>query len=89
LSLVRRILTEAARASAHTDPEREPVVMVTAFADFAVTVTVRFWVKDYTDVGLARNDVLEQAHERLREAGIELPSPPLARAREGELQARR
>lgn len=89
LSLVRRILTEAVRVSAHTDPEREPVVMVTAFADFAVTVTVRFWVKDYTDVGLARNDVLEQAHQRLREAGIELPSPPLARSREGELQARR
>lgn len=90
LALVRRILTEAVRASVHTDPEREPVVTVAAFADFAVTVVVRFWVKDYTEAGLARNDVLEQAHERLRQAGVELPSPPLARAaREGELQARR
>ena len=71
---------KAAKASVHTDPEREPVVTVAAFADFAVTVAVRFWVKDYTEVGLARNDVLEQAHERLRQAGIELPSLPLARA---------
>jgi small-conductance mechanosensitive channel len=78
------------RSSAHTDPEREPVVLVTAFGDYAVTVLVRFWVKDYMEAGQARNDVLEQAHERLRAAGIELPSPPPGRAfREGELQARR
>ncbi|HET8644025.1 MAG TPA: mechanosensitive ion channel family protein [Vicinamibacteria bacterium] len=90
LALVRRILGEAVLASAHTDHEREPAVMVTAFADFAISVLVRFWVKDYMDVGLARNDVFEQAHRRLREAGIELPTAPLARAaREGELQARR
>jgi MscS family membrane protein len=90
LTLVRRILAEAALSSAHTDREREPVALVTAFTDLAVTIMLKFWVKDYDDAGLARTEVLEQVHQRLREAGIEMPTTAATRlARDGALQARR
>ena len=91
LAVVRRILTEAALASAHTDHERAPVAMVNAFTEVGITVLLRFWVKDYNDMGLARTDVFEQIHHRLREAGVEIPTAAtLARAgRADELQARR
>jgi small-conductance mechanosensitive channel len=90
LALVRRILTEAALATPHTDRERAPQMLVTAFGEAGVNVLLRFWVKDYTDMGLARTDVFEEAYRRLREAGVELPATTVTRVvREGELQARR
>jgi MscS family membrane protein len=90
LAMVRRILTEAALASAYTDHERAPQVTVTAFGETGINVLLKFWVKDYTDMGLARTDVFEEAHRRLRESGVELPAATITRVvREGELQARR
>lgn len=87
LGRARRILSEAALASSYVDPEREPVVHITRFADYSITLALTFWVKDYQDLPLARTDVHEHVHRRLREAGIEMPSPPAMRL--GELQARR
>jgi MscS family membrane protein len=90
LALVRRILTEAALAGSHLDRDREPVALVTAFTDLAVAMMLKFWVKDYNDAGLARTEVLERVHDRLRQEGIEIPTTAVARApRAGELQARR
>jgi small-conductance mechanosensitive channel len=90
LAVVRRILTEAALASTHTDRERPPQMMVTAFGDAGVNVLLRFWVKDYSEMGQARTEVFEEAHRRLRESGIDIPAATLTRlVREGELQARR
>jgi MscS family membrane protein len=90
LALVRRILTESAQASAHVDRDREPVAQVTGFTDLAVAMTLKFWVNDFNDAGLARTEVLERVHDRLRQEGIEMPTTAAARAaRAGELQARR
>ena len=90
LALVRRILIEAAQAGSHVDPDREPLALVTGFTDLAVGVMLKFWVKDFNDAGLARTEVLERVHDRLRQEGIELPSLAVARAaRAAELQARR
>lgn len=90
LALVRRILTEAALASAYADRERPPQMLVTGFGEAGINVLLKFWVKDYTDMGLARTGVFEEAHRRLREAGVELPATSVMRVvREGELQGRR
>jgi MscS family membrane protein len=75
LSLVKRILREAALASEYVDPERPPLVLVARFADFFVGVQLVFWVRDYSEQGLARSQVHEEAYRRLREAGIEIPLP--------------
>ena len=75
LALARRVLREAAAASPHADPEREPVVHITRFADFAVSLTLTFWVADYRQQNEARTEALEEIDRRLREAGIEVPSP--------------
>jgi hypothetical protein len=52
---------------------------------------LKFWVKDYNDAGLARTEVLERVHDRLRQEGIEMPTTAAVTrgARAGELQARR
>jgi small-conductance mechanosensitive channel len=75
LAVVRRILKEAALSSALVDRAREPLVLVMRFADFAVSLTLIFWVKDYTEQGVARSEVHEEVYRRLREAGIEIPLP--------------
>jgi small-conductance mechanosensitive channel len=90
LALVRRILIESAQAGSHVDRDREPLALVTGFTDLAVGMMLKFWVNDFNDAGLARTEVLERVHDRLREAGVELPSLAVARAaRAAELQARR
>jgi small-conductance mechanosensitive channel len=90
LAVARRILAEAALASALTDRERAPVALVTGFTDIGVTLMLKFWVRHYDEVGLARTEVLEQVHRRLQEAGIEIPTASALRtAKAGELQARR
>ncbi len=71
----KRLMHAAALASPLLDPEREPVVMVTRFADFAVNLLLVFWVRDYMDLGLARGQVHEEIDRRFREAGIEIPFP--------------
>jgi small-conductance mechanosensitive channel len=75
LALVRRVLAEAALASEYTDRERAPVVLVTKFADFFVNVLLIFWVRDYTEQGLALSQVHEEIDRRFREAGVEIPFP--------------
>jgi len=89
LALSRRILAESARSSSLVDREKEAVVHIARFADLGVQLQLVFWVKDHQDLAAARTEVQEQAHRRLREAGIEIPSLPTARtARDAELQAR-
>jgi MscS family membrane protein len=75
LSLVRGLLAEAALASEHADRERAPEVLVTRFTDFAVTVMLVFWVRDYTKQGLAVSQVYEEIERRFRERGVEIPLP--------------
>ena len=77
LALARRLLSEAALASPHADKEREPVVFVTRFGDFAVGLQLNFWVTDYRDLNEARTDAHVEIDRRLREAGIEVPSPTM------------
>lgn len=75
LALAKRVLAEAALACGHVDRERAPLVLVTRFGDFAVSLRVIFWAKDYADQGLALSQVHEEIHRRLAEAGIEMPVP--------------
>jgi small-conductance mechanosensitive channel len=76
LERARRILVEAALASEHVDHEREPVALVTRFAEFSVVLRVVFWAADYTQQGLAVSQVHEEIYRRLRDAGIEIPLSP-------------
>jgi small-conductance mechanosensitive channel len=70
-----RILRESALASPHVDAERAPVALVTKFGEFAVSLLVVFWVRDYNEQGLASSEVHEQIYRRLAEARIEIPYP--------------
>jgi MscS family membrane protein len=75
LAQAKRILREAALASEYVDQERTPQVLVSRFADFSVNFQMVFWARDYTQQGLARSQVHEEAYRLLRGAGIEIPVP--------------
>lgn len=75
LARARAILREAVLAAPYVATEREPMVLVTRFGDFAVTVLVTFWAKDYREQGLALSAVHEEVYRRFAEAGIEIPFP--------------
>jgi small-conductance mechanosensitive channel len=83
LAQVRRILADAARASEHVDRDRDPVVLVTRFGDFAIAMRVVFWAKDYREQALAASQIHEEIYRRLREAGIEIPLPTSKVVQEG------
>jgi small-conductance mechanosensitive channel len=75
LRAARRILAEAALSSARVAQEREPMVLVTRFADSAVSLLLIFWTRDYTEQGLAATEVHEEIDRRFRSAGIRIPFP--------------
>jgi small-conductance mechanosensitive channel len=75
LAQAKRILREAALSSEYIDQERAPQVLVSRFADFSVNFQLVFWARDYTQQGLARSQVHEEAYRLLRGAGIEIPVP--------------
>ncbi len=73
IKLARRILLEIAEDSrVLRDPE--PVVVVTALGDNAVTLVLRVWAAT-ADVGAVTTDFMELAKERLMAAGIGIPFP--------------
>ncbi len=73
IKLARRILLEIAEDSrVLRDPE--PVVVVTALGDNAVTLVLRVWAAT-ADVGAVTADFMELAKERLMAAGIGIPFP--------------
>jgi small-conductance mechanosensitive channel len=75
LAQAKRILREAALSSEYVDQDRAPQVLVLRFADFSVNFQLIFWARDYTQQGLARSQVHEEAYRLLRGAGIEIPVP--------------
>jgi len=73
IKLARRILLEIAEDSrVLRDPE--PVVVVTALGDNAVTLVLRVWAAT-ADVGAVTADFMELAKERLMAAGVGIPFP--------------
>ena len=50
-------------------------MLVTRLTDLGVHLLLIFWVRDYTEQGLAQSEVHEQIERRFREAGVEMPSP--------------
>jgi MscS family membrane protein len=72
---VKDVLRSAALRSSHVDPDREPVVLITRFAESAVNFQVMFWARDYAEQGLARSEVYEAVHDGLAAAGIAIPLP--------------
>ncbi len=75
LAQAKRVLREAAAAAPKVDPALAPIVVVTRFAEYAVTLRVVFWARDYTEQALAASEVHEEIDRRFREAGIEIPFP--------------
>lgn len=75
LVAAKQLLAEAARATQYTSAETEPVVVVTQFADYGVTLRVVLQARDYTEAHLARSEVLEAIYRRFAEVGIEVPFP--------------
>ena len=73
IKLARRILLEIAEDSrVLRDPE--PVVVVTALGDNAVTLVLRVWAAT-ADVAAVTADFMELAKERLMAAGVGIPFP--------------
>jgi len=75
LAQAKGLLREAALSSEYVDRERAPQVLVSRFADFSVIFQLVFWARDYTQQGLARSQVHEEAYRLLRGTGIEIPVP--------------
>jgi MscS family membrane protein len=73
LEKVKDVLRAAALRSPRVDPDREPVVLITRFAESAVNFQVMFWARDYAEQGLARSEVYEAVHDGLAAAGIAIP----------------
>jgi MscS family membrane protein len=80
LARVKEVLKKATLASPHVDPDREPVVQIARFGDFAVHFVVVFWARDYLHQAPARSDVAEAVYSSLAAAGIEIPQLPRAGA---------
>ena len=77
---VKAVLREAVLQSPDVDREREPVVHIARFGDFAVHFLVVFWATDYLRQAAARTAVAEAAYRGLAAAGIAMPQvPPAAR----------
>ena len=55
------------------DAGREPVVLVTRFGDSGVGLQLVFWVRDYTEQGLAQSEVLRGDRAALPRGGLALP----------------
>ena len=75
LEQARRLLAEAALSSDKVDSQRPPVVLVARFGDFAVSLLLVFWARDYTEQGLASSEVHEAVYRSFAAAGIEIPYP--------------
>ncbi len=75
VGLARRLLIESAMASARVDPNRPPSALITNLGSSGVQLTLIFWVRDYLEQGLAKDEVCESALDRLSEAGIDLAVP--------------
>jgi small-conductance mechanosensitive channel len=75
---VKAILRDAVLQSPDVDREREPVVLIARFGDFAVHFLVVFWAADYLRQAVARTAVAEAAYRGLAAAGIAMPQVPLA-----------
>ena len=73
-ALVRRLLEEAVRAAESVDRDTPPRVLLSRFGDLALYYTIVFRARDYTEQAQARSEVLEEAHRRLGEAGVEIPT---------------
>jgi MscS family membrane protein len=79
----KEILVAAARGSGRVESDRPPVAVVQRLSDLGVQLTLTFWVRDYTEQGLTRDEVATTALRLFGERGIEIarlptPRPPSA-----------
>lgn len=56
-------------------PDSEPVVRYHTFADLGIRLDVVVRVKQFTDQGLVRHEIIKALQKRFAEEGIEIPSP--------------
>jgi MscS family membrane protein len=75
LSRTKEVLRQAALSTPRVDPDREPAVLITRFADYTVNFLVVFWARDYAEQGLARSEVHQAIYDGLAAAGIQIPLP--------------
>jgi len=69
--------------------EPEPSAWFVGFGDSALAFELRAWIASPDDMLVAREDLLQQVHVRLREAGIEIAFPQRdLHLRSGELTVR-
>ena len=76
---VKSVLREAVLEAPHVDRDREPVVQIARFGDFAVHFLVVFWTTDFLQQAAARTAVAEAAYRGLAAAGVAMPQVPVAR----------
>ena len=69
-----QVIDEVLKANARVVRDPEPVVRVTALADFSVNIAVRPWAQ-VVDAGIAASELNRAILERFRASGIQIPFP--------------
>jgi small-conductance mechanosensitive channel len=72
----KKLMLEAAAATARVLREPEPVCLLTGFGDNALNLELRVWINDpQNGLGPVKSNLLEDVLQRFNENGIELPYP--------------
>jgi potassium efflux system protein len=77
MALVRRTLERVAREMDWRDPDKEPLVLMTEFADSAVEFEVSVWIDDPWQLRRAKSQLHEGIWWAFKEAGIVIAFPQL------------
>jgi len=72
---VRRLLVEAALASARCERERPPQAAIERIVETGVRFRLVFWVRDYVEQGAATDEISEALLKGFAEAGVEMAVP--------------
>jgi small-conductance mechanosensitive channel/CRP-like cAMP-binding protein len=72
---VEEILLRCTRETAGVCAHPSPLVRLTAYQDFAVQYTVRFWIDDFARHYDIASDLLKRAWYHLKREGIQIPYP--------------
>jgi small-conductance mechanosensitive channel len=75
MTRVEAVLLEAARGVDGRIPEREPVVLMTEFADSSVTFEVSVWITDPWSARVRRSALHRRIWWAFKDAGVTIPFP--------------
>jgi small-conductance mechanosensitive channel/CRP-like cAMP-binding protein len=72
---VKRVLLQAVTQADGVCVEPAPDILTSAYADFAITYDIRYWIKDYAKHPEIRDAVLTRIWYAIRREGMSVPFP--------------